>query len=253
MRRIPTQSAAQGRQNDRAVSDVLAFILVFGIILTSVATLSMFGFQAMTDYQEGEQQRNAGRAMESLAENFNDVMRYDGIEERRGELSLRDGAVTSGTDGTKLNVSVDGTFVGNHSTFDNVSGNEFDLGTFAYESDSDTVAYEGGAVVRKGESGSAVLKRPHLKCNPDTGSAVVSLVRIDTENRTVQSSEGVSVSMIETDRNSIVYEDDGNPIDVNVSATETPYRGAWDSIEEWDDGCTPTRVVVTITTVELDY
>jgi len=54
MRRKHPKTATRRRDHDRAVSDVLAFILVFAIILSSVALLSMTGFQAMEDYQEGE-------------------------------------------------------------------------------------------------------------------------------------------------------------------------------------------------------
>jgi hypothetical protein len=79
------------RRDDRAVSEVLSFVLVFGIILASVAVLSMTGFQAMQDSQRGEQLRNGERAMEALADNVNDVLRYDGIDQRRSELTLREG------------------------------------------------------------------------------------------------------------------------------------------------------------------
>ena len=79
--------------DERGVSDVLAFMLVFAMILGSVILMSTTGMMAMQGYQEGEQSHNAQRAMQSLAANFDDVLRYDGVTERYGELSLRGGTI----------------------------------------------------------------------------------------------------------------------------------------------------------------
>jgi len=105
----------------------------------------------MEDYQEGEQLKNAERAMDALAVNFNDVVRYDGIEQRYGELSLREGTVSIGDSGTKLNISISGRdpigtdsgeFVGYG------DGTTADLGEFSYTTNGNRIAYEGGGLVR---------------------------------------------------------------------------------------------------------
>ncbi|WP_306057605.1 DUF7289 family protein [Natronococcus wangiae] len=233
------------RDEDRAVSEVLSFVLAFGIILTSVAVLSMTGFQAMDDYRESEQLRNGERAMEALADNFNDVLRYDAIEKRHGELSLREGTVTTGNEGTNITVEF------------NESGNEvektYDLGTFNYEYDSETIAYEGGAVVRAGETGgSVVLGDPLLTCRDDT--AIVSLVRVDADDRSIQSNDGVGFTAHVEERNSTTYDvDDGSKVSITVDDGETPYEGAWDTVEDDWNGCEPNRVQITVVTVDIDY
>ncbi len=256
------------RGHDRAVSDVLAFILVFAIILSSVALLSATGFQAMEDYQEGEQLQNAERAMDALAVNFNDVVRYDGIEQRYGELSLREGTVSTGDSGTKLNISISGRdpigtdsgeFVGYG------DGTTADLGEFAYTTDGNRIAYEGSGLVRgdESESWSTVLKRPQLRCGDDV--ALLSLVTISADDRSIQSSGGLGLTMSVEDRSSRVYPGEDN---VSITVVDSAYEDAWNSMlesEGWErsGGDTGTcdfggpsssgRVVVTIVDVDLTY
>ncbi|WP_049923767.1 DUF7289 family protein [Halopiger djelfimassiliensis] len=249
MRRTESRSGAGEKWDDRAVSDVIAFILVFAIILSSVAVLSMTGFQAMEDYQETEQLRNAERAMTALSESFNDVIRYDGIEERKGELALREGTVTTGNSGTKLNVSVDGEPIGTKDGFSHLGNDAVDLGEFRYESGSDTIAYDGGAVLRESETGSVVLKDPHLKYSEETDTAMISLVKVDAVNRSIQSSSQLGFEITVTDRTSVVYTD----ADVAITLEDGPE--AWERIVEregWDSGHDDVdRVVITVVTVDV--
>ncbi|MDF9746363.1 DUF7289 family protein [Natrinema salsiterrestre] len=249
MKTTDTLTTGRDSTDTRAVSDVLAFILVFGIILSSVALLSTMGMQAMTDYQENEQLRNAERGMEALTVNFNDVLRYGGIEKRYGELSLREGRASTGPSGTELEISLDD------------DTKTADLGEFAYTSDGTRIVYEGGGLVRQEESGtwSHVLKRPQLRCGNDT--AVVSLVTVSADEGSIQTSGGLGFTMSVENRNSKVYTDQNR---VNVSVVDTEYDAAWNSTLEsgdWErDGTTGTcefddtgRVVVTIVDVDVEY
>ncbi|OLZ41361.1 hypothetical protein A6E15_10335 [Natrinema saccharevitans] len=243
---------------DRAVSDMIAFVLVFAIIIGSVGLLSTVGFQAMTDYQEGEQLRNAERAMVSLADNFNDVLRYDGVEQRDGELSLRGGTVAIGGGGTTVNVTADGN--------DDPLG-DTDLGTFTYEHDSTRIAYEGGGVIRSTDSGSVVAKRPQLRCNTDGSgpdTAIVSFVTVDAAERAIQSDGGQEFTISK----------DGSPVrrveeysDATVTVhVDTDYERAWASnptYGDWDveERNNPVelrcqdvdRLVITVVPVDINY
>ncbi|AXR81376.1 hypothetical protein AArcMg_1361 [Natrarchaeobaculum sulfurireducens] len=250
-----------GADADRGVSEVIAFVLVFGIIFGSVALISVTGLQAMESYQENEQLQNAERAMGALADNFNDVMRYDGIEERYGELALQGGGVGTGSDGTQLNITVDGEPLDSSSYF----GNEFDgvandgvvtLGEFRYEHGSDEIAYDGGAVVRASEgsdgTNSAMLEGPHLKYNNETKTAVISLVSIDADDRSIQSDENLGFTMNVDERSSAVADiDDGHNLTVELEG-ESRYKDAWeDELEDWED-VDAERVIITIAEVEID-
>ena len=239
---------------DRGVSEVVAFILVFAMILGSVGLLYSTAFGAMTDYQETEQQINAERAMEALADNFNDVIRDNGVNQRSGELSLREGTVSTSGSGTTLDITVNKT----SGADDSVTA---DLGEFTYRSDDRRIAYEGGGLVSAGDDGdwSLVRERPQLKCGND--AAVISLVTISSDDRSVSSSSGLEFTMEVEDRTSTVYTDVD---DVSVSVNETDYDDAWtDVLSEWDDSTATKgtcdfddddgRVVVTLVDVNVTY
>ena len=267
MRRTTDSLRTDGRTNDRGVSEVLGFILVFAIILGSVTLLSMTGFQAMQNYQEGEQLRNAERAMEAFAENANDVMRYDGIDTRRGELSLQEGTVRTSGSGTELNITIEKTGSTVDIPEDEFSsygtGDTVNIGEFTYTVDNDRIAYEGGGVVRGDDSGSVFLKRPQLRCDAET--AVISLVTISADDRSIQSSGQVGFTVSEENRTSRVYTE-VNKISIDVDS-DSQNPDAWNStLEDWDndpnDGdakcevgtaSDPGKVVVTLVEVDIKY
>lgn len=236
-------------RDERAVSEVLAFILVFAIVIASVGLLTVTGFDSMRSYQEGEQLRNAERAMSALANNLNDVQRGSGVPERSGELALRDGTVTVDGGGTELQVSV----------ADDASGVEvlndsFALGSVAYEKGSNTIAYEGGAVFRGESSGNVVLDRPQLSCNEN--AAVVSVVVVEPdEERSLQSSEALEIRSIKRQSNVTTYADGDYHVDLSVS--NSLYENGWETALDgngWDGGsCTDVdRVTIRITYVDVE-
>ncbi len=263
MRRTRTAETSAGRTGtDRAVSDVLAFVLVFAIVIGSVMLLSMTGFQAMTDYSDGEQLRNSERAMEALTENFNDVLRYDGIDKRRGELSLREGTFVADPDGTTLEIELD-TGAGTAPA----DASPVTLGEFAYTTGSDRIVYEGGGVVRSAENGgSVVLKRPQLACDEGNESVLITVPSVQANNGSIQSSGTLEVMMNETDRKTQI---ESGVDEVTVTA-DTNYGNAWNATFErsgWERdtaGATPKatcgestgsdlRVVITVVETNVRY
>ncbi|UTF54066.1 DUF7289 family protein [Natronosalvus rutilus] len=237
---------------DRAVSEVLAFILVFTIIIGSVTMVSVFGMQSLTSYQEGEQLRNAERAMDALSDNFNDVVRYDGVTARAGELNLRGGSVSTAHKGTELTVFV------NDST-NVINRTDVTTGGLVYEAGSgtDTIAYEGSAIFRGDHTGNVALEEPMLRCRDDT--AVISLLVIDAEPRTLQSSEINQLRLTEntskTTRRTYTGVDE-----VTVDVGNSEYKMAWErTLEErgFDGECTFSggdgRVTIHVVYADLEY
>ena len=271
MDRRPIPAIGTGEaETERGVSEVVAFILVFAIILGSVGLLYSTAFGAMMDYQENEQETNAVRAMDSLTDNFNDVLRNNGVNQRYGELSLREGRVSSSSGGTALNVSINGsepigTDDGDSRFAGYGDGTTAELGEFAYETDGGKISYEGGGLVRSDETGNVVLREPQLRCNPERNTAIVSLVAVSAEDRSIQSSTSQGVDMVVQNRTSVVYTGADN---VTISIDETAYETAWNDVlsGDWDTGdddlegvCEPEgsteleRVVVTLVGVDIEY
>lgn len=256
----------QRGMDDRAVSEVLSFVLVFSILLSSVVLVGLVGFQSIEDYHENERLGNAERAMTAFGDNVNDIVRYDGVDRRSGELALRGGTVEPGANGAELNVSV---YPGDPSTTepdwnstDNYSG---DIGAFTYETDDDTIAYEGGAVFRASSDGSVALTEPTFTVRDDT--VLISLVVINTSERSIQSPEGVEFDVRETNATRF-YTDDANvTVDVSDGPADPSNAAAWnrtfENDAEWarngDDEWAPVtgshdlNVSIDVVEVEIEY
>ncbi|MFC4249336.1 hypothetical protein ACFOZ7_20795 [Natribaculum luteum] len=242
------------RGDDRAVSEVVAFVLVFGIIIGSVALLSVVGFQSMEEYKEGEQLRNADRAMSAIADNFNDVLRDDGIEERAGELALREGTIRTGSDGATWEVTV--LEDGNPTPLLEEDGA---FGTFEYVYGDDAIAYEGGGVFRRDSSGNVEISEPPLRCSDD--AAVVSLVAIDADDRSLQSSETQQFTVVQNRSHEDTVNETfiGDDLTVKLEVDGSQYQNGWDDVlngGNWDnDGeCEDVeRVSVHVVVVDVEY
>ena len=225
-------------RDDRGVSEIVGFVIVFGIIIGSVGILSVVGFQSMDDYQQGEQMQNAERAFDALADNFNDIQRNDGIQTRASEINLREGTI-SVEDGTELTIAVDGSTIWSDH-----------LGSFTYEKGDTTIAYEGGGVFRGQGDGSIEVKEPMLKCGDN--AAIVSLVNIEGDPPRLQSTDGreIEASKVETE----VWT--GDEVDVVIEDSDL-YENGWERVldRKFDGGnCDDVdRVTVRITTIEIDY
>ena len=155
----------------RAVSDVLGFVLVFALIMTTVGTVSVLGTGSLTDLRDAERMNNAERAFEVLADNVADIHRR-GAPSRATEIKLHGARLTSG-EPTKLTVRLD-----------NVDGTPTYSATvdpIRYEPTigESGLVYEAGAVIREDPSG-AVMRREPTMTFTDTGgrrTAVVPLVQ----------------------------------------------------------------------------
>ena len=246
------QNTRSGDQpTDRGVSEVMGFVIVFGIIIGSVGFLYMTGFQAMGDFQQHEQQKNADYAMDALAENFNDIVRNDGVLERSGELNLREGTIRTDSDGPIENVTVDGDNILDDHLGEDLSG----MGAFTYTYEGNTVAYQGGGVVKTDGSGAITVRDPLIQCHD--GVAIVSLVVVDGDDTSLMSHGGLEITAI--DRGTTV--ENGSDLELEFD-TDSEYYPAWNRTLESrgfeTNGGTitcedPDHVVVRITTIEIDY
>jgi len=246
--------------DDRAVSEVVAFILVFSIIIGSVGLLYMTGFSAMEEFQEGEQLRNAERAMVSLSDNLNDVQRSAGVRERSGEMTLRDGALSTGEGET--NITISGGAVDNDNDLDNFVGenglDDKDLGSLTYGLEQSTIAYEGGAVFRNEPGGTVPIAEPHMVCEEDD-MAVVSVLIIEPSEQTTQRTDGVEVTAVEQHYNSTTSSGLTGNIEIDIQGE---YEDAWERTltqNGWtrDSGGATCRnidrAIITVTTVEIEF
>jgi len=184
------------RGEERAVSDLVGFVLTFALVLASVAIVATVGFDQISEARDQEQIRNSEQGMVELAESFDSVnQRAD--ERRDAGLSLSGGRLQF-LDTASLEVTVDPP--SGPSTTETIETN-----AIAHQLDDYEVAYEGGAVFSG--SGRLVAYRPTVTCRGNT--AIVSVVADDTDDVTVTTTRSgrERVNLVDSDGAAVI--DDG--------------------------------------------
>jgi len=138
----------------RAVSETLGYILVFSIIVTTIATATVFGFSGLENRQAAEQVTNVERAFDVMADNFRDISRYEDPS-RATEIRLADGTLSVGD---PVTITV-GQWNESSNQFDGEQENET-FQPLVFQSDGGEVIYESGVVFRG--SGSDSIARSSL-------------------------------------------------------------------------------------------
>jgi len=127
----------------RGQSETLGYVLVFSLIMLTVGTVYVAGFESIDDAQQDAQVDNMGRAFDVLADNVRDNHRY-GAPRRATEIKLGDGSLGFRTvpavrfEVTEPGTTRNATFPGPNATVD----------ALTYRSGDAEVVYSGGAVIR---------------------------------------------------------------------------------------------------------
>ncbi|MFB6123753.1 MAG: hypothetical protein ABEJ78_09885 [Haloferacaceae archaeon] len=135
---------------DRAVSNVVGFVLVFALISASVGVVTVFGFSTLEDARTDERINNAERAFDVLADNFADVAR-GGAPSRATEIKLAEASLTL-AETVDLSVNASDEAAPYPAQFRPIV---FSAGT------GTEIAYEGGAVIRSQRGGAVMLREPN--------------------------------------------------------------------------------------------
>jgi hypothetical protein len=169
-----------GTTSRRGISDLLAYTLMFGIIITGVGLVSLGASGALTDLSEREQVANSERSMAAAAATLDDL-HQEGDTRRSFNLPLGGGEVY--VNASRINVS---------SPTDPDLNATYSVGSLEQRFDRSprdvTVAYEAGAVFRS--PGVRNPYRPSFRCDGDV--AIVSIARLQAGNFAI-SEQGGSV------------------------------------------------------------
>lgn len=165
----------------RGASEVLGFVLLFSLIVTSTGLVFTAGFDSLERTQNDRQNENAETAFLRIATRFQQLGE-NGAPLRAGDLSV----APAGLDiGREVDLTV---------TVHLPSGDEartVRVGSLSYELDDTAVAYESNAVFRRDGDGVAVLSPPPMACDPDR--TIVSLTALNATGSTSIAGESVTV------------------------------------------------------------
>jgi len=200
--------------DDRAISDVLAFILVFSIIITSVGLVYVFGMGALGEAQVNEQNRNAERAFETITVSFSDLQDGRGVE-RLSQLNPRGGQVS--VDGsTRLNVSVDG-----------ASWYDGPVGSLDYNHEGTEISYELGAAFRADDGHSVMVRPPEFVCTTSSSGPDRAIVSYTNLTATQPSSVSTSSTLrIRATKDGTELNRSDGPLTVTIE--DSTHADAWE-------------------------
>ena len=232
--------------NDRAVSEVIAFVLIFSIVITSVGLLYTAGFGSITEIQESETDRSAERAFGAMAVAFDDIQTGRGSQ-RAVDLELS-GRTMSVDDSAALTAQID-------------SGPTISAdGALVYGPGSGTeIVYQSGAVIRSdGPNSQLVSRAPRFQCADD--HAVVSLVSLDGPSRSVSTDGSLSIVANGPNPGESTIADVGHdfpvgspPYDMSVDFGGSQYGTAWESYFQDAPGWTVSGTTAECTNVDTAY
>lgn len=137
------------RADERAVSEVVGFVLVFSLVVGTIALVYVTGFAGLTDTRDVEQVNNAERAFDVLADGFDKLARGE-APNRATEIKLADAQLTLGNLKQGAVTDSDGTMVAEIPQHRPI--------VYTAPSGSEVV-YEHGAVIRVDDGGAATMRR----------------------------------------------------------------------------------------------
>lgn len=171
----------RSRHESRGVSDLVAFVLMFGIIITGVGVVSLGAFGNLTEFSEREQVENSERGLTAMASTLDEFQRQS--DTYRSEIKLAIGGSSSYLEASSIGISIEDS---SGNTVYNNGGNPFPVNSLEQRFDRSpedvVVSYEGGAVYRR--PGFGARYSPSLSCDTSGQNdvAIVSFVTLNASN-----------------------------------------------------------------------
>lgn len=203
--------------DERAISEVLSYALVFSIIVVSIGIVSVGGLGGLDDARTVEQIQNAEQAYDVLHDNMADLY-YGGAPSRATEISLGDSELFFGSNVT-VNVSVEDPGGDLHVT-------EYEIRPVVQRVGEERfLVYEAGAVFRTNRDSGVVVHEPPQVYRSGKGHATIPAL----QSATVQGASGSNVLLRAkvVDRETTVSKTGGGPFDVYVTV-ESPRYDLWE-------------------------
>lgn len=207
---------------DRAVSDVVGYVLIFSLIVATVGVVTTVGFGTLDDRQDAERINNVERAFDVFANNMENVYR-DGAPSRATEMRLAGGTLSHGEPVT-ITIETD-----DDETVTVVSR------PLVYSDDNSEIVYAAGAVLRSDDGGSVMLKEPPFRA--DRPTALIPLIETFRTSgpNTVSVDGAIRVTSSARTVNTTVSNAFADADDYRITV-DSPRTTAWTRYFESQDG-----------------
>jgi len=239
-------------KNEEGVSEAIGFIIIFGLVLTGITMITLYGYPMLMQQQSNADVRNMEQTMVVLQNDIKSLC-YKNVPYKETSLQVSGGSLAA------VNTS------GTTQTFDitwreSVSGIETTRsvppGMLVYDSDNQdaTIALENGAVIRAQAGGSSMLAEPRWYVDTDfTGkkTLVINLIALNSTGTMARSGMGGVRLKLDSSETKI----DDTPTDKTVKVTYTPdaannFSKAWENYLTGTLGMTKSGNTYTLANVD---
>lgn len=203
---------------DRAQSEVLGFVVVFGIVVLAVGLVTATGYAGLEHTREAEQVDNAAVAFDVLAANADELVR-SGAPSRSVEVKLAD-AQLSTADPVLVRVTATSVADPNRTaTFD------IEPRPLVYDARTGTsIVYTSGAVLRADPGGTVMLREPSWRLSNERTVLAVVETR-SSRPQYVGGSRRVHIRLVRSETPLLVAET--TPYNVTIEVV-SPRADAWE-------------------------
>lgn len=205
-----------GSNADRAVSELVGYILIFSIVTLAATSVFVLGTTQIENTRDAERVANVEKAFEVLSGNIEDHHTQDATG-RATEIRISDGELyLDGEDEINVTIEHGGSVVETYSGDDN---------PITYESDEgEKVVYSNGAVFREGPDYSWMVHEPRFLIGDERTVLPITMIRGDEHF----SAHGSDVVQVRTEQLQPIFLKGGKEdrYNVTVSVRTDPDRAA---------------------------
>lgn len=223
---------------EHAVSETVGFVIIFGIMLTGIALVTLYGYPAVLDAQQNANIRNMERNLISLQSDVKSLA-YKSVPYKETTMQVSGGVFkVENPDPTKYFKITDGNDI---DILDlSATGNTFNPGGLTFLSDSGDIflSLQNGAVVKYQSDGSVMLSEPRWFFDQSTATPTLVITLIQIKSTPALAKSGMS--NVQMDIEPLVIDETNNAAIIDISpAVDTVkiiyYDPSNDYYKAWDN------------------
>jgi hypothetical protein len=202
-------------ESDRAVSQVVGFVLLFSLIVLTASIVYLVGFQGIEDSRDREALANVEGAFDTIATDVAAVSA--GTPSRSTRIRLAGGRVHAG-DAVHWNVTAQQTSGATRTNRSHVMRTT----PVVYTLGSTRIVYSGGMVLREQRFGTSIQRRPAGVYGPDR--AVVPLRNLSAPAESAVGGRDSATVRFELTNRTVLNTTEADRLQINVTS---PRAAAW--------------------------
>jgi len=208
---------------DYGVSETVGFIIIFGIMMSGIALVTLYGYPALLDAQQNANIRNMERNMISLQSDVN-ALTYKAVPYKETTMQVGGGVLSVERPDLGSSISIVSSSNGQLIP-------DFQPGRMRFLSESGdiSIAIENGAVVKRQAGGSVMLSEPRWFYDPSVKTLVITLIQINP----VQPMAKSGISTVQMERKTFpivgtenIYDSDDLPLTPNSTIVISGYMSS---------------------------